>query len=61
MLRSVALMLSHGLGRDEEAAALERAVDAALVEAPTPDLGGTSTTSEVGDAVLRALDAARTL
>ena len=26
-----------------------------------PDLGGTSTTSDVGDAVLRALDAARTL
>ena len=27
----------------------------------TPDLGGTSTTADVGDAVLRALDAARTL
>ena len=52
---------SHGLGRLDEAAALERAVDTALAEAPTPDLGGTSTTSDVGDAVLRALDAARTL
>ena len=61
MLRSVALLLSHGLGRFDEAAALERAVDTALAEAPTPDLGGTSTTSDVGDAVLRALDAARTL
>ena len=61
MLRSVALLLSHGLGRFGEAAALERAVDAALVEAPTPDLGGTSSTSAVGDAVLRALDGARTL
>ena len=61
MLRSVALLLSHGLGRFGEAAALGRAVDAALVEAPTPDLGGTSSTSAVGDAVLRALDAARTL
>jgi 3-isopropylmalate dehydrogenase len=61
MLRSVALLLSHGLARHDEAAALERAVDTALVEAPTPDLGGTSTTSDVGDAVLRALDAARTL
>ena len=61
MLRSVALLLSHGLGRLDEAAALERAVDAALAEAPTPDLGGTSTTRDVGDAVLRALDAARTL
>ena len=61
MLRSVALMLLHSLGRPAEAAALERAVDHALAEAPTPDLGGTSTTSDVGDAVLRALDAARTL
>jgi 3-isopropylmalate dehydrogenase len=61
MLRSVALMLSHGLGRADEADALERAVDAALTEARTPDLGGTSTTSDVGDAVLRTLDATRTL
>jgi isocitrate/isopropylmalate dehydrogenase len=61
MLRSVALLLSHGLGRYDEAAALELAVDTALVEAPTPDLGGRSSTSDVGDAVLRALDAARTL
>ena len=45
MLRSVALLLSHGLGRFDEAAALEQAVDIALAEAPTPDLGGTSTTA----------------
>ena len=61
MLRSVALLLSHGLGRFDEATALERAVDTALAEAPTPDLGGTSTTRDVGDAVLRAFEAARTL
>jgi 3-isopropylmalate dehydrogenase len=61
MLRSVALLLAHGLGRFDEATALEHAVDIALAEAPTPDLGGTSTTADVGDAVLRALDAARTL
>ena len=61
MLRSVALMLTHSFGRTEEAAALERAVDGALRTAPTPDLGGTATTAEVGDAVLRALDSARTL
>ena len=61
MLRSVALMLAHALDRGDDAAALERAVDVALAEAPTPDLGGTATTSEAGDAVLRALDAARTL
>ena len=39
-----------------DADGLERAVDAALAEAPTPDLGGSATTREVGDAVLRALD-----
>ena len=61
MLRSVALMLAHSFGRVEEAAALEHAVDTALIEAPTPDLGGTATTAEVGDSVLRALDSARTL
>ena len=61
MLRSVALLLSHGLGRFEEAAALEGAVDIALVEAPTPDLGGSCSTREVGDAGWRAFDAARTL
>ena len=55
MLRSVALMLRHGLGRSEEAAALERAVDTALREAPTPDLGGAASTRDVGDAVLRLL------
>ena len=52
MLRSVALMLRHGLGRPDEASALERAVDEALDHAKTADLGGTATTREVGDAVL---------
>jgi 3-isopropylmalate dehydrogenase len=61
MLRSTALLLQHGFDRADDAAALERAVDAALVEAPTPDLGGTSTTSAFGDAVLRALDRSPTL
>ena len=55
MLRSTALMLEHGLGRPEEARALAAAVEVALAEAPTPDLGGTGTTAEFGDAVLRAL------
>ena len=55
MLRSVALMLRHGLDRPDEADALERAVDTALREAPTPDLGGTATTGDVGDVVLRSL------
>ena len=56
MLRSLALMLHHGLGRPDEASALERAVDVALEAAPTGDLGGDSTTSGMGDAVLRSLD-----
>jgi 3-isopropylmalate dehydrogenase len=55
MLRSTALLLEHGLGRAEEARALEAAIDVALAEAPTPDLGGRATTSELGGAVLRAL------
>ncbi len=55
MLRSVALMLRHGLGRPEDADALERAIDEALDEAPTGDLGGTATTRDVGDAVLSRL------
>jgi 3-isopropylmalate dehydrogenase len=55
MLRSAALMLAHALGELEAARALETAVDAAIVTAPTPDLGGSASTSEFGDAVLRAL------
>jgi 3-isopropylmalate dehydrogenase len=55
MLRSTALMLEHGLGRPDEAGALEAAVDEALAAAPTRDLGGRATTAQFGDAVLRAL------
>jgi 3-isopropylmalate dehydrogenase len=55
MLRSTALMLEHGLGRPEEARALRAAVEVALEQAPTRDLGGTATTAEFGDATLRAL------
>ncbi len=56
MLRSTAMLLAHGLGRPDDAAALETAVDQALAETPTLDLGGTATTSDFGDTVLRALD-----
>jgi 3-isopropylmalate dehydrogenase len=52
MLRSAALMLAHGLGEPAVAATLESAVDAALVAAPTPDLGGRATTPEFVEAVL---------
>jgi 3-isopropylmalate dehydrogenase len=55
MLRSTALMLAHGLGRPDEARRLDDAVEQALAKAPTPDLGGTATTVQFGDAVLEAL------
>ena len=55
MLRSAAMLLEHALGRREEAARLDAAVDAALESAPTSDLGGTASTSEFGDAVLARL------
>jgi 3-isopropylmalate dehydrogenase len=56
-LRSLALLLEHGLGRAAEARALEAAVDVALEQAPTPDLGGEATTVQAGDAVLAQLAA----
>jgi 3-isopropylmalate dehydrogenase len=55
MLRTTALLLRHGLGRDGEATRLEAAVEVALRERPTPDLAGNARTSEFGDAVLEAL------
>jgi len=55
MLRSLALMLEHALGRGDLAAAVVVAVDNALTTTPTPDLGGTATTREFGDAVLEAV------
>jgi len=58
MLRSVALMLEHGLGRPAEARAVASAVDAAIEAAPTPDLGGAATTAELGDAVVSLLPGA---
>ncbi len=56
MLRSVALMLEHGLGRVEPARRLDAAVDDALDRVRTPDLGGTATTADVVAAVLDALE-----
>jgi 3-isopropylmalate dehydrogenase len=55
MLRSTALLLRYGLGREHEAGALERAVERALRETPTRDVGGSATTAQFGDAVLAAL------
>jgi 3-isopropylmalate dehydrogenase len=56
MLRSAALMLEHGLGRPSEANRLTKAVDEAIDLAPTPDLGGNATTSDVVEAVLVGLE-----
>jgi 3-isopropylmalate dehydrogenase len=55
MLRSTALLLEHGLGRPDEAAALDAAVERALSTAPTADLGGSATTDQFADAVLAEL------
>jgi 3-isopropylmalate dehydrogenase len=56
MIRSAALLLEHGLGQPDEARRLEAAVQSALRERPTRDLGGSATTSEFGDAVVGYLD-----
>jgi 3-isopropylmalate dehydrogenase len=60
ILRSTVLLLEHGLARPDEAAALHRAIEEALVSTPTRDLGGTATTAEFGAAVREqlAVDAA---
>jgi 3-isopropylmalate dehydrogenase len=55
MLRSTALMLDHAFGRSREARALEAAVEVALRDRPTPDLGGGFTTGEFADAVVEAV------
>ncbi|HZQ03438.1 MAG TPA: 3-isopropylmalate dehydrogenase [Gaiellaceae bacterium] len=58
MLRSLALALEHSLGEPEQARRLEAAVEAALGSSPTPDVGGTATTREFGEAVLAELQLA---
>ena len=58
MLSSLALLLRHSARERQLADALDGAVDSALATTPTPDLGGTASTGEFTDAVLRALDRA---
>jgi 3-isopropylmalate dehydrogenase len=56
MFLSAAMMLRHGLDMEAQAAAVESAVEQALAEGlRTPDLGGTATTSEATQAVLKHL------
>jgi isocitrate/isopropylmalate dehydrogenase len=58
MILSGAMLLRH-LGEADRAAAVERAVDAVLSagEVRTPDLGGTSSTDQVAEAIAEALGA----
>ena len=56
MIGSAALMLRHGLGSEEGAAAVESAVDRALAAGlRTADLGGSASTAEATRAVLGEL------
>jgi 3-isopropylmalate dehydrogenase len=56
MFGSVAMMLRYGLGREDEAAAVESAVDRALEGGlRTADLGGDATTEQATRAVLANL------
>ncbi|HVW48225.1 MAG TPA: 3-isopropylmalate dehydrogenase [Solirubrobacterales bacterium] len=56
-IRSVAMLLEHGLGLPGEAARLDAALDRVAATVQTPDQGGTATTAEFGDAVVAALAA----
>jgi 3-isopropylmalate dehydrogenase len=56
MFLSAALMLRHGFGKEEQASAVESAVDRALADGlRTRDLGGTAGTREATQAVLSNL------
>jgi 3-isopropylmalate dehydrogenase len=55
MLRSLALLLEHALGRRDLATLVDAAVDEALATSPTVDLGGSATTTAFTDAVLASL------
>jgi 3-isopropylmalate dehydrogenase len=60
MFGSVAMMLRYGLGRQDEAAAVESAVDRALADGlRTADLGGDATLEDATRAVLSNLQDAR--
>ena len=57
MFGSVAMMLRYGLGSQDDAAAVESAVDSALAEGlRTRDLGGEATSEQATDAVLGHLN-----
>jgi 3-isopropylmalate dehydrogenase len=57
MFGSVAMMLRYGLGRQDDAAAVESALDRALEQGlRTADLGGDATTEQATEAVLAHID-----
>jgi 3-isopropylmalate dehydrogenase len=53
---SAAMMLRLSLGRPEAADALEQAVERALRDARTRDLGGKASTTEMADAIVAAVE-----
>ena len=55
MLRSTALMLELAFDQPEAAEALRQAVEVALEETPTPDVGGTATTGEFTEKIVSIL------
>jgi len=56
MFLSAAMLLRHGFAMEEEATAVESAVDRALADGlRTPDLGGSATTADAAQAVLNQL------
>ncbi len=54
---SAAMMLRLSLARAEAADALEAAVERALKDTRTPDLGGRASTAEMADAIVGAIEA----
>ena len=55
MLRSTAMMLDLAFDRQDEARALEDAVNSAIASTPTPDIGGSASTVEFADSVMAGL------
>ena len=53
---SLAMLLRHSLGREEDAVRIERAVEAILADGVFGgDLGGDASTQEIGDAIVRKI------
>ncbi|MBL4719329.1 MAG: 3-isopropylmalate dehydrogenase, partial [Erythrobacter sp.] len=53
---SLAMLLRHSLGREQDATRIERAVEAILADGVLGgDLGGTASTGDIGDAIVRKI------